>query len=125
MRPRFPFRIRELHPDNDSALINDLLWDWTQQERIRLSRSRPYKKNDNAWVEQKNCTHVRKVVGYRRHDTTGELRLLNEIYTILRLYKNFFLPTIRLKSKTRVEVRIKRVYEKPGTPYEWVMKPAR
>ena len=122
MRPRFPFRILELHPDNDSALINDLLWDWTRQERIRLSRSRPYKKNDNAWVEQKNWTHVRKVVGYRRHDTTKELRLLNEIYTVLRLYKNFFLPTIRLKSKTRVDGRIKRKYDKPCTPYERVMK---
>ena len=122
MRPRFPFRILELHPDNDSALINDLLWDWTRQEGIRLSRSRPYKKNDNAWVEQKNWTHVRKVVGYRRHDTTRELRLLNEIYTVLRLYKNFFLPTIRLKSKTRVDGRIKRKYDQPCTPYQRVMK---
>ena len=121
MQPRFPFRIRELHPDNDSALVNDLLWDWTQQERIRLSRSRPYKKNDNAWVEQKNWTHVRKVVGYRRFDTTSELRVLNDIYTSLRLYKNFCLPTLRLKSKTRVDGRIKRVYDPPCTPYERVL----
>jgi hypothetical protein len=122
MQPRFPFRICELHPDNDSALVNDLLWDWTQGKRIRLSRSRPYKKNDNAWVEQKNWTHVRKVVGYRRFDTTGELRVLNEIYAVLRLYKNFCLPTIRLKSKTRVNGRIKRVYDKPCTPYERLMR---
>jgi hypothetical protein len=122
MKPRFPLRILELHPDNDSALINDLLWDWTRQEGIRLSRSRPYQKNDNAWVEQKNWTHVRKVVGYRRFDTTGEMRLLNEIYGVLRLYKNFCLPTIRLKSKTRVEGKIKRDYEKPLTPYQRVME---
>jgi hypothetical protein len=121
MQPRFPFRIRELHPDNDSALVNDLLWDWTQQERIRLSRSRPYKKNDNAWVEQKNWTHVRKVVGYRRFDTTSELRVLNQIYGVLRLYKNFCLPTLRLRSKIREQGRIKRVYDKPCTPYERVM----
>jgi hypothetical protein len=121
MQPRFPFRIRELHPDNDSAMINDLLWDWCQGQKIRMSRSRPYKKNDNAWVEQKNWTHVRKVVGYRRFDTTGELRLLNEIYAVLRLYKNFLLPTIRLRSKERVEGRIKRVYDKPRTPYRRVM----
>lgn len=121
MQPRFPFRIRELHPDNDSALVNDLLWDWTQEQHIRLSRSRPYKKNDNAWVEQKNWTHVRKVVGYRRFDTTGELRLLNEIYGVLRLYKNFCLPTLRLKSKIRVEGRIQRLYDKPSTPYQRVM----
>jgi len=122
IRDRVPFRIRELHPDNDSALVNDLLWDWTRQEKIRLSRSRPYKKNDNAWVEQKNWTHVRKVVGYRRFDTTRELRLLNEIYTELRLYKNFCLPTIRLKSKERVEGRIKRKYDKPKTPYQRLME---
>ena len=118
MQPRFPFRLKELHPDNDSALVNDLLWDWTQQQRIRLSRSRPYKKNDNAWVEQKNWTHVRKMVGYRRFDTTGELRLLNEIYEVMRLYKNFFLPAMKLKSKTRVEGRIKRIYDEPRTPYQ-------
>jgi hypothetical protein len=122
IRSRLPFRLRELHPDNDSALVNDLLWDWCQQEKIRLSRSRPYKKNDNAWVEQKNWTHVRKVVGYRRFDTTSELRLLNEIYAVLRLYKNFCLPTIRLASKTRDGGRIKRVYEKPCTPYERLME---
>ncbi len=122
MRPRFPFRIRELHPDNDSALVNDLLWGWCRQEGIRLSRSRPYKKNDNAWVEQKNWTHVRKVVGYRRYDTTGELRLLNQIYAVLRLYKNFCLPTIKLKSKTRVGGRIERRYDQPQTPYQRLMK---
>ena len=122
VRSRFPFRIRELHPDNDSALVNDLLWDWCRQQRIRLSRSRPYRKNDNAWVEQKNWTHVRKVVGYRRFDNTTELRLLNEIYGVLRLYKNFFLPTIKLASKMRVQGRIQRVYDAPRTPYQRVME---
>jgi hypothetical protein len=121
IQPRFPFPIRELHPDNDSALLNDLLWDWTQEQGIQLSRSRPYKKNDNAWVEQKNWTHVRKVVGYRRFDTTGELRLLNEIYGVMRLYKNYFLPAMRLKSKTRVDGRIKREYDAPRTPYQRVI----
>lgn len=121
IQSRFPFDIRELHPDNDTALVNDLLWDWTQGQKIRLSRSRPYKKNDNAWVEQKNWTHVRKIVGYRRFDTMTELRLLNEIYAVLRLYKNFCLPAIRLKSKIRVEGRIKRQYDKPLTPYQRLM----
>jgi len=122
MRPRFPFRIRELHPDNDSTLVNDLLWDWCRQARIRLSRSRPYKKNDNAWIEQKNWTHVRKVVGYRRYDQLSELRLLNQIYALLRLYKNFCLPTIKLKSKTRVGGRMHRSYDQPLTPYQRLMK---
>jgi Integrase core domain len=122
IRCRFPFRIRELHPDNDSALVNDLLWDWCREQRIQMSRSRPYKKNDNAWVEQKNWTHVRKVVGYGRFDNTSELRLLNEIYSLLRLYKNYFLPTIKLASKTRVDGRIKRTYNSPQTPYQRVME---
>jgi hypothetical protein len=121
MQLRFPFRIRELHPDNDSALVNDLLWDWCRGQRIRLSRSRPYKKNDNAWVEQKNWTHVRKVVGYARYDNTTELRLLNEIYAVLRVYKNFCLPTIKLASKTRVNGRIQRRYDQARTPYQRVM----
>jgi hypothetical protein len=118
MRPRFPFRIRELHPDNDSALVNDLLLAWCREQRIQLSRSRPYQKNDNAWIEQKNWTHVRKVVGYRRFDSTSDLRLLNQIYTVLRLYKNFFLPTIKLASKVRVNGRIKRTYDEARTPYQ-------
>jgi len=118
MRPRFPFPVQEIHPDNDSAMINDLLWDWCRAARIRMSRSRPYKKNDNAWVEQKNWTHVRKVVGYRRYDTSTELKLLNEIYAVARLYRNFFQPVIKLQEKTRVEGRIKRVYEKARTPYD-------
>lgn len=122
IRERLPFRILELHPDNDSTLVNDLLWDWTREAKIAMSRSRPYKKNDNAWVEQKNWTHVRKVVGYRRFDTTVELRLLNEIYAALRLYKNFFLPTIRLESKERIGGKIKRKYGEPKTPYQRLME---
>jgi len=118
MQPRFPFPIKEIHPDNDSAMINDLLWDWCKQARIRMSRSRPYKKNDNAWVEQKNWTHVRKVVGYRRYDTTTELRLLNEIYSLTRLYRNFFQPVIKLLRKTRVNGRIQRAYDTARTPYQ-------
>jgi len=121
MEGRFPFRLRELHPDNDTALVNDLLWDWCCARKIRLSRSRPYKKNDNAWVEQKNWTHVRKVVGYQRFDTTAELRTLNEIYAVLRLYKNFCLPTIRLRSKEREGGKIRRKYERPCTPYQRVL----
>jgi hypothetical protein len=97
--------------------LNDPLWEWCQERRIPLSRSRPDKKNDSAWVEQKNWTHVRKVVGYRRFDTTSELRLLIEITAVLPLYKNFCLPTIRLQSKTRGQGRIK-VYDRPCTPYE-------
>lgn len=116
VRRRVPFRIREIHPDNDSGLINELMWRYCRQRRIRLSRSRPYQKNDNAWVEQRNWTHVRKVVGYQRLDTMPELLLLRELYAKLRLYKNFFQPAMKLKAKVRVGGKIRRQYEPARTP---------
>lgn len=118
IRKRLPFRIREIHPDNDTGLINDLLWRYCQKARIKMSRSRPYKKNDNAWVEQRNWTHVRKVVGYERMDTTAALLLLRELYAHLTLYKNFFQPVMKLKEKKRIGGQIHRKYEEPATPYQ-------
>ncbi|MGH8338537.1 MAG: integrase catalytic domain-containing protein [Candidatus Acidiferrales bacterium] len=118
IRKRLPFRMREIHPDNDTGLINNLLWNYCQKARIKMSRSRPYQKNDNAWVEQRNWTHVRKVVGYRRMDTTGELILLRELYACLTLYKNFFQPSMKLKEKVRVGGKIHRKYDEPKTPYQ-------
>jgi len=118
IRGRLPFAIKELHPDNDSGMINDLLWGYCQGAGIRMSRSRPYQKNDNAWVEQRNWTHVRKVVGYGRYETTTELALLNALYRELSWYKNFFQPALKLKRKTRVGGKIHRVYDRARTPYE-------
>ena len=118
IRKRAPFRFREIHPDNDSGLINDLLWRYCRRRQIRLSRSRPYKKNDNAWVEQRNWTHVRKVVGYRRFDTTQELAVLRSLYAALRLYRNFFQPTMKLVSKERIGGKLHRRYDAPKTPYQ-------
>ena len=117
IRKRLPFRLLEIHPDNDTGMINNLLWNYCRKARIRMSRSRPYKKNDNAWVEQKNWTHVRKVVGYRRMDTTGELRILRELYACLTVYKNFFQPSMKLIEKVRVGGKIHRKYDEPKTPY--------
>jgi hypothetical protein len=122
IRQRIPFRIREIHPDNDGGLINDLLWRYCKQAGIRMSRSRPYQKNDNAWVEQRNWTHVRKMVGYQRYDTMPELMLMRGLYGELRLYKNFFQPTMKLQSKIRVEGRIHRRYEAASTPYQRLME---
>jgi len=118
IRQRAPFRILEIHPDNDRRMINDLLWRYCRHTHIRMSRSRPYKKNDNAWVEQRNWTHVRKVVGYRRLDTTAELAALRELYKYLRLYKNFFQPAMKLKAKVRSGGRIHRQYDEARTPYQ-------
>ena len=118
IRQRLPFRILEIHPDNDRRMINDLLWRYCRRTHIRMSRSRPYKKNDNAWVEQRNWTHVRKVVGYRRLDTTAELAALRELYQYLRLYKNFFQPAMKLQAKVRSGGKIHRQYDEARTPYQ-------
>src|ERR1017187_4253276 len=74
IRGRLPFRIREIHPDNDTGMINGLLWEYCQGARIKMSRSRPYKKNDNAWVEQRNWTHIRKMRSERESDKVAILR---------------------------------------------------
>src|SRR5260370_25234976 len=85
---------------------------------MKMARSRPYQKNDNAWVEQRNWTHVRKVVGYRRMDTTGELLILRELYASLTLHKNFFQPTMKLQEKVREGGKIHRKDDAPKTPYQ-------
>jgi hypothetical protein len=122
IRQRLPFPILEIHPDNDSGMINDLVWEYCQDAGIQMSRSRPYQKNDNCWVEQRNWTHVRKVAGYRRLDTPGELAILRELYESVTLYKNFFQPTIKLLEKIRVGGKIHRKYDEPRTPFQRVME---
>jgi hypothetical protein len=122
IRRRAPFRIREIHPDNDSGMINDLLWNYCRGAGIKMSRSRPYRKNDNCWVEQRNWSHIRKVVGYGRLDSPAELAILKELYACLRLYKNFFQPTIKLLEKVRVEGKIHRKYDQAKTPYQRLLE---
>jgi hypothetical protein len=115
---RMPFRVVEAHPDNDSAILNDLLWNYCRLRRIQMSRSRPYQKNDNAWVEQKNWTHVRKVVGYRRYTTAAQCEVMRELYIALAEFRNFFHPVLKLKEKVRVGGKVRRVYEEAQTPYQ-------
>lgn len=121
IRVRVPFRVREVHPDNDSGILNDLLWNYCRRHQIGMSRSRPYQKNDNAWVEQKNWTHVRKVVGYRRFTTLAECEILRALYEALADFRNFFQPSMKLKEKVRVGGKVRRVYEAPRTPYQRVL----
>lgn len=121
-RQRFPFAWNELHPDNSSSFINYFVYDYAQETRLELSRSRPYQKNDNCFIEQKNGQNVRKVVGYVRYDTGRELAILNDLYrNELRLYKNFFQPVMRLEIKERHKGHIHRKYQKAKTPYRWLM----
>ena len=88
------------------------------ERKIEFTRGRPYHKNDNCFIEQKNSTHVRQVIGYLRYDTQKELNCLNDLYrNELRLYKNFFQPVIKLASKERIGGHIKRKYGQAKTPY--------
>jgi len=122
-RKRFPFSWKEIHSDSGREFINAHLFKYTQKEGLGFSRSRPYKKNDNCLVEQKNWTHVKKFVGYLRYDTSDELGILNNLYrNELRLYKNFFQPVIKLVLKERVKGKIHRKYDKPRTPYHRIME---
>lgn len=121
-RARSPFPWVEIHSDSGTEFINAHLFKYSEREGLEFSRSRPYKKNDNCLVEQKNNTHVRRLVGYLRYDTEEELNLLNEIYLSQRIYKNFFLPVIKLVLKERSAGRIHRVYGKPKTPYKILME---
>ena len=118
IRARTPFTWRGIDSDNDNAFINDQLYRYTETEGLAFTRSRPYRKNDNAYIEQKNFTHVRRPLGYLRYDTPEELDLINDLYrNELRLYKNFFQPVMRLERKERVDGKLRRFYAKPKTPY--------
>ena len=117
-RKRTPFPWLEFHPDNGTNLLNFAVYAYAENEGLEFSRSRPYHKNDNCFIEQKNATHVRRVIGYLRYDSAAELNCLNDLFrNELRLYKNFFQPVIKLVSKKRIGGKIKRKYDKPKTPY--------
>jgi hypothetical protein len=122
IRARLPFALLGLDSDNGSEFINAHLVAYCEQEQITFTRSRPYRKNDNCYVEQKNYTVVRKTVGYMRHDTTKELEILNRLYSYLRLYTNYFLPSMKLSQKTRIGSKVVKRYEEPRTPYKRLLE---
>ena len=84
----------------------------------KLTRCRPYRKNDQAWVEQKNGAVVRRIVGYRRLEGLAAAAALGELYTTVRLFVNFFQPSFKLAEKVREGARIHKRYHKPATPYQ-------
>ena len=121
IRARLPFPLLGLDSDNGSEFVNKELLRYCQKERLTFTRARPYRKNDNCYVEQKNYSVVRQTVGYQRFDTAAELMVLKQLYAKLRLYTNFFQPTMKLKSKQRVGSRVKKSYHPPQTPYQRVL----
>jgi hypothetical protein len=120
LRKNLPFPLRGLDSDNGSEFINDYLLAYCRREKLTFTRSRPYRKNDNCFVEQKNSI-VRRAVGYQRYDTEAQLQLLNELYATLRLYTNFFQPTMKLQSKERVGSKVTKRYARAQTPYQRVL----
>jgi hypothetical protein len=124
IRQRLPFPLLGLDSDNGSEFINHDLLRYCQQQRLTFTRARPYRKNDNCYVEQKNYSVVRQTVGYQRFDTTAELIVLKQLYATLRLYTNFFQPTMKLKSKERFGSRVQKSYHAPQTPYQRVLAAA-
>ena len=116
-----PFAVRGFASDNGNEFLNHDLHSYffNRKNRVEFVRRRPYKKNDNAHVEQKNWTHVRELFGYDRFDAESQVEWMNDIYQ--RLWNplwNFFTPVMKLKTKTRVGGKITKVYDDPTTPYQ-------
>jgi len=116
-----PFPLRGIDSDNGSEFINAHLYGYCRSRAIQFTRGRPYKKDDNAHIEQKNWTHVRRLLGYARYDSRRALQAINDLYTHeLPLFRNLFLPSVKLVRKVRVGSRTRRIYGKPLTPFERV-----
>jgi len=122
LRQRLPFPLLGIDSDNGGEFINDELLRYCEDQNITFTRSRPYRKNDNCFVEQKNYSLVRRTVGYYRYDTAKQLHLLHALYARLRLYSNFFLPVMKLKEKVRDGSKLTRRYDTPTTPYRRVLE---
>jgi len=123
-----PFELVAINVDNGSEFLNSRVYEYflLLAERkvipFPMTRSRPYRKNDNCHVEQKNWTHVRQLFGYDRLDDKELLPLMNEIYRIHNLIQNYFVPQFKLKSKVREGSKIKKTYDDPKTPYQRLLE---
>lgn len=122
VRARLPFALLGIDSDSGSEFINYHLLAYCTEEEITFTRGRAGKKNDNPYVEQKNDSIVRRWVGYGRYDTDEQIGILNELYEVLRLYLNFFVPVTKLKEKERIGSRVIKRYDKPKTPYQRILE---
>lgn len=121
IRRALPFPLLGIDSDNGSEFINDQLWRYCHQEQLTFTRGRAGRKNDNPYVEQKNWSVVRRLVGYARYDTPRQVQYLNALYQVYELYVNHFLPVMKLVRKERHGTRVKRIYDEPQTPYQRVL----
>lgn len=116
LRPTLPFAVMGIDSDNGAEFINDHLMRYCQREHITFTRARPNKKNDSCYVEQKNWDVVRKMIGYGRFDTYQQLDIINRIYRLLAFYQNYFQPSQKLVSKTRIGAKVIKKYDTAQTP---------
>jgi hypothetical protein len=121
VRKVLPFPLLGLDTDNGGEFINYEMLRYCEREKITFTRGRPYKKNDQAHVEQKNGSVVRRLVGYDRYEGVEAWRALAAVYRVLRLYLNFFQPSLKLASKQREGARVTKQYDKAQTPYQRVL----
>lgn len=112
----WPFSPWGLHSDNGSEFLNDILFRFATAHSLSFTRGRPYHKNDNAHVEQKNRTLVREIVGYQRYDSPAHIEWLNSVYDLLDVYANLVLPSMKVISKTRLGAHIRKTFDTPATP---------
>lgn len=124
LQDHLPFPLLGVDSDNDGAFINDTLQRFCEKEHITFTRSRPYKKNDQCFVEQKNWSVVRKTIGYRRYESTNALVLMQAIYADLRLFVNFFQPVLKLVHKEQRGSKVRKRYDEARTPHQRAMASA-
>ena len=122
IRQRLPFALLGVDSDNGSEFINQCFYSYCMKERITFTRSRAYKKNDSCHVEQKNGNVVRRLVGYDRFASKAAYQCLERVYDSVRLYMNFFQPTMKLLEKTRHGAKVHKVYETAQTPYQRLLE---
>src|SRR6516225_6633039 len=118
LQGQFPWLLIGVDFDNDSAFMNDVVIPWCREQKLEVTRSRAYKKNDQAFVEQKNGAVVRRLMGYGRFDGVEAARVMTRLYAAARLYINFFQPSFKLKEKRREGAKVIKRYHAPSTPYE-------
>jgi hypothetical protein len=122
IRNVLPFTLKALDTDNGSEFINETMIKYCLRHGIELTRSRPYRKNDQAWVEQKNGSVVRKLLGYRRYQGVAAAQALAKLYGVARLFVNFFQPSFKLAEKHRQGAHVTKRYDAPQTPCQRVLE---
>jgi hypothetical protein len=125
VRKLLPFPLLGFDTDNDTVFMNETVPDYCRDSAIVFTRCRPYQKNDQAWVEQKNGAIVRRIVGYRRFAGLEAAAALARVYRSVRLFVNFFQPSFKLAEKSREGAKVRKSYHPPATPYQRLIADAR